>query len=618
MPRRIKNLFLLLDDKKIFLFYQAADKLEKKIKMAESSDGCHFGAISKKIILNNKKSEKTDGFQAARLGDKFFLIWKEKNKILGAVSTNPSKWEQIGQLSGLKNTGIVVSNFYYDEDRILYFNDKKSVKIAYSTDLKKWRVENKKELFKTRRGKFDSDALQPAGAFIRDEGIFLAYYGWDKNKKFSIGLSLFNKDNPEELLWRADEALWSQDGKEKITPLSIIDRNGCLMFYYENSQGELISVFLPAVWGWKNAQPYPVRKIFKKSKKNPLFGPRPENSWESVAAFNPTAFQHNGKIYLLYRALGDNNISVIGLATSTDGITIDERLDEPIYVPRAGFEGASGGINPAIAESYASGGGWGGCEDPRVIKIGKRLYIVYAAFNGATEMNIALSSIPIDDFLNRKWSAWKRPVLITNELIHTKNPAAVKELVADRPWTKITGEKDPAILPEKINGKYVIFHRIWPNIVYDYVDTLNFDGKKFLRGENIIRIRPKMWDSQKISMGCSPLKIKEGWLAIYNGVDKKDSGKYKIGAMILDAKDPGKVLYRCSQPIIEPEESYENNGHKFGIAFVGGSTIKDGQLFIYYGGSDKYACVATAPLDEFVKALIEEESPKMTKAKIIL
>jgi predicted GH43/DUF377 family glycosyl hydrolase len=188
----------------------------------------------------------------------------------------------------------------------------------------------------------------------------------------------------------------------------------------------------------------------------------------------------------------------------------------------------------------------------------------------------------------------------------------------DRPWVKNIGigHKNPSILPEKIKGKYVIFHRIWPNIVIDFVDDLNFDGKKFLKGEHMISARPNMWGSQKIGMGGSPLKIKEGWLVFYNAVDKRDSGKYKIGAMILKHDDPTKILYRSSRPILEPEEYYENNGHKYGVIFAGGSAIKDGKVFLYYGGSDKFACVATAPLEKFVKSLIAGETPKMKKVKL--
>jgi beta-1,2-mannobiose phosphorylase / 1,2-beta-oligomannan phosphorylase len=615
--RRIRNIFLSSDGKKIFLFYSLGIGLKTAYKVAESHDSLNFTPTPKKFVLGKEKADKGKNFHSAKLGIHNLLVYEKSGKVFGALSNNLNQWKIVDQLSGIKTAGTIVSDFFYDEDRVMYIGEKKSIKIAYSTDLKKWRPV-KEDLLKTRSGKFDSDSIIPAAIFIRDEGLALVYYAYDKKKRLSLGIAFFNKDNPEQLIWRSDLPLWIQDDKEKVNPVSIIEWRGSIVFYYEDANGQLISVFLPAAWYWKSSTPTGIKKTLKKSKTNPLFGPRPDKPWESVAAFNPTAFQHNGKIYLLYRAIGDDNISVIGLATTTDGIHIDERLEDPIYMPRSSFEGTAGNIEYSTAARYSSGGGWGGCEDPKVVKIGNRIYIVYVAFNGYPETNIALSSIAIEDFLNRKWTAWKRPVLITSLDLDHKNPAAIKDYLKDRPWVKDIGigHKNPSILPEKINGKYVIFHRIWPNIVLDYVDDLNFDGKKFLKGQYIIPARPNMWDSHKIGIGGSPLKIKEGWLVFYNAVDKRDSGKYKIGAMILAHDDPAKVLYRSSRPILEPEEDYENRGHKYGVVFAGGSTIKDGQLFLYYGGSDKYACVATSSLNEFVKELIKGEAPKMKKVKL--
>ncbi|MDD5528214.1 MAG: hypothetical protein PHO56_04580 [Patescibacteria group bacterium] len=615
--RRIRNLFLSSDGKKVSLFYSHGTGGKQVHKLAESADTLTFVPTAKKLSIGGERIDKCKNFRLSKLGNKFLLGYERGGKFFNAISDNLNHWKTTIPLTGIKAPGAVAPDFYYDEDRVMYVSDKKTVRIAYSVDLKKWRL-LKIELLKVRPGKFDAAEISPAAVFVRDEGLALLYYGWDKQKRLSLGVAFFNKDNPEQLLWRSDLPLWIQDDKEKINPVSLLEWKGSLIFYYEDAKGQLISVFLPAAWYWKNAGHDAGKKILKKSKANPLFGPRPDKPWESVAAFNPTAFQHEGKIYLLYRAVGDENISVIGLATSLDGINIHERLGEPIYIPRASFEGTAGNIDYGTAARYSSGGGWGGCEDPKVVKIGDRVYIVYVAFNGYPETNIALSSIAIKDFINHKWTAWKRPVLITSLDLEHKNPAAIKDYLKDRPWVKDIGigHKNPAILPEKINGKYVIFHRIWPNIVIDFVDDLDFDGKKFLKGQYMIPARPNMWDSQKIGIGGSPLKIKEGWLVFYNAVDKRDSGKYKIGAMILKHDDPTKVLYRSSRAILEPEEDYENRGHKYGVVFAGGSTIKDGQIFLYYGGSDKYACVATAKLDKFVKMLIEGEAPKMKKVKL--
>ncbi len=615
LQRRIKNLFLLSEGKKILFFYSLNKGLKNEFKLAESEDGSLFKPNSKKPSFEKETLEKCSGFKASKVGRHFFLNYEKGKKIYGATSTTLNKWEPIGQLTDLKSTGTVVPDYFYDEDRVMYSGGK-SVKISYSIDLKEWRTE-KGDLFKTRVGKFDSESIEPAAAFVKDEGIVLLYYAYDKKKNFSIGIAVINKDNPEELIWRSEQPAYAPEKGQKISPLSIIEIQKSLIFYYEAEDGNLISVSLPPFGWWADKIPAKDRLRIKKYEKNPILGPRPENRWDSFGVFNPTTFVHEDKVYILYRAIGHDNISVVGLATSRDGLTIDEQENSPIYVPREHFEGGNLTFNENEVPVFGSGGGWGGCEDPKIVKIGDRIYITYVAFNGWAEPNIAISSISIKNFLAKKWSTWSKPVLITNADIKTKNPEAVKQSVLDRPGAKTAGDKNPAILPEKINGKYVVFHRLWPNIVFDYVDSLNFDGKTFLKGQNIIPIRPGMWDSKKIGIGGSPLKIKEGWLLIYNGVDKRDAGKYKIGAMILDAKDPSKILYRCRQPILEPEESYENHGHKFGVVFAGGSVIKDDKLFVYYGGSDKYSCVATADLDDFISKLTADETPKLQNVKII-
>src|SRR3989344_1367654 len=103
---------------------------------------------------------------------------------------------------------------------------------------------------------------------------------------------------------------------------------------------------------------------------NPVLGPNPTVWWESEAVFNPGAVYHDGRVHLFYRALGHDGISRIGYASSTDGIRF-KRDPRPAYDP---------GIGVAIQEPmpgvqyrklsydtdlYASGGGWGGSEDPR-------------------------------------------------------------------------------------------------------------------------------------------------------------------------------------------------------------------------------------------------------------
>jgi len=232
----------------------------------------------------------------------------------------------------------------------------------------------------------------------------------------------------------------------------------------------------------------------------------------------------------------------------------------------------------------SGGGGMGGCEDPRLTRIGDQIYMTYVAYDGHSHPRVALSSIHIDDFLDRKWN-WKKPVLISPPYIVDKNAC---------------------ILPEKINGKYVIFHRIFPNILIDFVDNLDFDGEtRWLEGQFKIPTRALSsdWDNLKVGCGPPPIKTKEGWLLIYQAVSTLDESHYKIGAMLLDLKNPTKVLARTRSPILEPVAPYENEGWKTGVVYPCGAAVINGRLFVYYGGADTVVCVASVKLEPFLEQL---------------
>ena len=50
----------------------------------------------------------------------------------------------------------------------------------------------------------------------------------------------------------------------------------------------------------------------EKFEKNPIVEPRSHVNWESKATFNPAAVRVGGKVHVLYRAIGDSDMSVLG------------------------------------------------------------------------------------------------------------------------------------------------------------------------------------------------------------------------------------------------------------------------------------------------------------------
>ncbi len=335
-----------------------------------------------------------------------------------------------------------------------------------------------------------------------------------------------------------------------------------------------------------------VINTLKRSILNPIISPASNSPWQSKATFNPTAFLADGKVHIIYRAIGDSDVSVLGYASSNDGTTVDEREINILYGHKTNKQSTQ---KEAECISYSSGGGWGGgCEDPRITCIDGHVYITYTLFDGWGSVRMALTSIPLEDFLNKRWN-WKEPVLISP-------PGQI--------------HKNWVLFPKKINGKFAILHSISPEIMIDYFDSLKeLDGKNFIQS---VHQGSPLWAKRERNIrgvGPSPIETKYGWLVIYHAMSENESHRYKLWAMLLDKKDPTKVLHRSSQPILSPDEEYENNGFKSGVIYSCGAIVKDGILFVYYGGADYVSCVATADLEIFLKDLTSEKPPKLSSRK---
>lgn len=295
---------------------------------------------------------------------------------------------------------------------------------------------------------------------------------------------------------------------------------------------------------------------------NPLLRPVPDHEWEAVSVFNPAAVAIDGTTYILYRAQSRDNTSRVGLAISRDGKYIDERLSEPIYQGRADFELPQKAGMPS------------GCEDPRVTRIGDTLHLLYTAYNGVVP-RLARSSISVERFLARDWEAWTAPVALSEP--HEAN-------------------KDGVLFPEKLNGSFVLFHRVEPNISIDMVDTLQMSGKTYLSDNPVAFPRNKSWDEVKIGINTPPIRTDQGWLTLYHGISFVDH-QYRVGAMLFDLQNPERLIARTPYPILEPERSFETQGLVNNVVFPCGWVLRDQMLYIYYGGADSVVCGATIGLD---------------------
>lgn len=434
------------------------------------------------------------------------------------------------------------------------------------------------------------DHIEVGAAPVKTKQGWLIIYSSIKNyfappAVFGASAALLDLKDPFKILANTSEPVLvpeaeyerSGDVPNIVFPSGALSKSGKLYLYYGAADTYVCLATLP-MNDLIRILLHPQKKVplLKKFSKNPIIQPDSRHAWESKATFNAGAVFLEGNIHLLYRAMSDDNTSVFGYARSKNGLSFNGKSKDPVYIPRESFEKK---IIP---------GGNSGCEDPRITRIGATLYVCYTAYNGKDVPRVALTSLSVSDFVRQRWN-WAPPVLIS--------PPGIDD-------------KDAALFPRKINGKFVIFHRIGLSVWIDFLDNLNFDGKTWIGGKILMNPRQGERDSQKIGIAGPPIETKHGWLLIYHGISKKPDHHYHLRAALLDLKDPSKVLARTHDPILEPELPYEREGQVAHVVFSCGAVVKAKTLYIYYGGGDKVTCAATGKLSEILTQLLSERDEK--------
>jgi len=214
-----------------------------------------------------------------------------------------------------------------------------------------------------------------------------------------------------------------------------------------------------------------------------------------------------------------------------------------------------------------------------LVPIGDRIYMSYTAYDGVTPC-VAVTSITRKDFLAKKWGAWTEPQVIT--------PPGI-------------ANKDSTFLPETVNGKYMVFHRVNESVCVDFLNSLDFSKDRINECIEILSPRRGMWDGGKVGLAAPPVKTKEGWLMLYHGVSW--STTYRVGAVLLDLKDPTIVKARTVIPLFEPHAEYEHKGIVPNVVFPCGFVVRGKTAFMYYGAADNVIGVATMKVSALLKTL---------------
>ena len=160
-------------------------------------------------------------------------------------------------------------------------------------------------------------------------------------------------------------------------------------------------------------------------------------------------------------------------------------------------------------------------------------------------------------------------------------------------------DKDMALFPQKINGKYAMISRQDGNNLF-----IMYSENLFEWQDHIPIMRPEMpWELSKIGNCGSPLKTEKGWLLITHGVGPMR--KYQLGAALLDLENPQKVVARLYEPLLGPEE-HEREGYVPNVVYTCGAMIHRDQLVLPYAMSDSASGMALFDLQELLQTMERE------------
>lgn len=306
-----------------------------------------------------------------------------------------------------------------------------------------------------------------------------------------------------------------------------------------------------------------VRELFVRHPGNPILT---ADDWPYPAnvVFNPGAVQHEGETVLLARVEDMSGVSHLTVARSPDGLSGWAVSPTPLLAPDASDD----------AEAW-------GFEDPRIVwleELGH--YAITSTAYGPAGPAVHLST--------------------TTDFRSVERHGVVKR----------AEDKNAALLPTRVGGKWILFHR--PMTAFgtqrdEIALSRSADLISWSTAEQVLLPRPgPAWDSLRIGLGPPLIRTEQGWLLIYHGVKETVSGGiYRVGLALLDLDEPTRVLRRSADWAMTPREPYDRTGDVPNVVFPCGVVHDEpsGTVRLYYGAADTSICVATARLDDLLDEL---------------
>lgn len=250
-------------------------------------------------------------------------------------------------------------------------------------------------------------------------------------------------------------------------------------------------------------------------------------------------------------------VSWLLVAFSRDGLSID-RFGAVPFLPATRYETF-------------------GVEDPRLAKLDDRFYFTYVA---VSEHGVATALASTTDFL----SFQRHGIIFCPE------------------------NKDVILFPEKIDGQYVALHRPNPNAHFCRPEVWIARSPDLRHWGDFARLlgTEASWATVKVGGGTPPVHTDRGWLSLFHGHIKPEQpgevGEYAAGTMLLDSKDPQRVVGLSPHPVMRAEAEFERSGFLPAIVFPTALVSRGDDLDVYYGAADTVVGVARYSLEELLAA----------------
>jgi predicted GH43/DUF377 family glycosyl hydrolase len=309
---------------------------------------------------------------------------------------------------------------------------------------------------------------------------------------------------------------------------------------------------------------------------------------EAGGVLNPaTARGPDGQLYLLPRLATVENYSRIGLAR-----VVFDRRGDPVGVERLGVV-----LEPQAPYELNTRSG-GGVEDPRVTHIVARgLYIMTYTAWGEAGPRIAAA-------VSRDLVRWRRIGLVRFAPLGGLDLAAVDNkdgVLFPEPTTAPDGRLALALIHRPtFRTPHIQVHERRPSMWISYapLDEITA-GKHVVFGQHHLLAAPQHgWEHQRVGGGAPPVRLRGGWLLFYHGVSARlvrgaEQRCYQAGALVLDAREPRRVLYRSDRSILAPRVPAEHIGVTPRVVFpTGWDMHSDTSIDLYYGMADSRIGVA--------------------------